>query len=100
MRTCSPANQLRSAFPVERSTSLLEANMSKRNAETHGGSGVDNKFRLPRSVWPRRYNVTLTPALVAPFKFTGSEVIEVEVREPVEKIVLNAKELEIHEATV
>ncbi|HEY9775716.1 MAG TPA: M1 family metallopeptidase [Planktothrix sp.] len=74
--------------------------MSKRNAETHGGSGVDNKFRLPRSVWPRRYNVTLTPAMVAPFKFTGSEVIEVEVREPVDKIVLNAKELEIHEATV
>ena len=52
------------------------------------------EFRLPRSVVPRRYDLTLEPDLDAA-TFTGSEDVEIEVREPVSEIVLNADDLEL-----
>jgi puromycin-sensitive aminopeptidase len=52
------------------------------------------RFRLPRTVVPRRYDLVLRPVLEAG-TFTGSEDVEVEVREPVSEIVLNAERLEI-----
>jgi puromycin-sensitive aminopeptidase len=51
-------------------------------------------FRLPRTVVPRRYELTLAPDLDA-LTFAGTEDVEVEIREPVTEIVLNADELEI-----
>ena len=51
-------------------------------------------YRLPRSVTPTRYDLTLQPSLDTA-TFDGHEAIAVTVHEPVTEIVLNAKELEV-----
>ena len=51
-------------------------------------------YRLPRSVTPSRYDLTLEPSLDTA-TFEGHETITVTVHEPVTEIVLNAKELEV-----
>jgi puromycin-sensitive aminopeptidase len=56
-------------------------------------------YRLPRTVIPSKYEIRLVPDL-SQFKFDGEEVVHVEVREPVKEILLNALELEIHEAEI
>ena len=56
-------------------------------------------YRLPATVAPRRYDLELEPDLDAA-TFRGSASIDVEVREPVSEIVLNALELDIEEAWV
>jgi puromycin-sensitive aminopeptidase len=58
-----------------------------------------NPHRLPRSILPRRYDLTLTPDLDGA-TFGGSVDIDVEVMEPAADVVLNAIELEIDEAWV
>ena len=57
-----------------------------------------NPHRLPRTVVPRRYDLTLEPDLDAA-TFTGHETVAVEVTSPTPEVVLNAAELEIDEAT-
>ena len=52
----------------------------------------------PRTVRPRRYDLTLTPDLEAA-TFAGDEVVAVEVVTPTADVVLNAVEIEIDEAT-
>jgi puromycin-sensitive aminopeptidase len=52
------------------------------------------RYRLPRAVLPRRYDLVLEPDLAAA-TFTGSEDVQVEVRERVSEVVLNADELAI-----
>ena len=56
-------------------------------------------YRLPRSVIPNHYAITLEPDLEAA-TFAGEVVIDVDVVEPVVEIVLNAIELEIVSAEV
>ena len=55
--------------------------------------------RLPRSVLPQHYAVTLEPEL-ASATFEGIVVITADVHEPVDQIVLNAIELTIHTVEV
>jgi puromycin-sensitive aminopeptidase len=50
------------------------------------------RYRLPRTVVPRRYDLALEPDLDAA-TFNGSEAVVVEVVEPVDEIVLNAADL-------
>ena len=57
----------------------------------------ESAYRLPRTVLPRRYELSIEPDLTAA-TFAGEEAVAVEVVEPVTEIVLNAKELEIDEA--
>ena len=57
----------------------------------------EGTFRLPRTVVPERYELTLAPDLQT-FTFAGEERVAVRVRESVREILLNAVELEIHEA--
>ena len=57
----------------------------------------DNEYRLPRSVVPSRYDLVLEPDLGAA-RFRGQVRAEVEVREAVEQVVVNAIELDIDEA--
>ena len=52
------------------------------------------RYRLPRSVLPRRYDLVLEPDLDA-VTFTGSEAVTLEVVEPVDEIVLNSADLEV-----
>jgi puromycin-sensitive aminopeptidase len=54
-------------------------------------------YRLPRTVLPQRYELTLTPDLKA-FTFDGRESVDVSITESVDEIVLNADELEIRSA--
>jgi puromycin-sensitive aminopeptidase len=61
-------------------------------------SAPENPHRLPRTVVPRRYDLTLEPDLDAA-TFAGAETVTVEVVEPTAAVVLNALDLEIEEAT-
>ena len=54
-------------------------------------------YRLPRTVVPERYELTLTPDLAA-FTFAGEESVTVRVHAPTREILLNAIELAIQEA--
>ncbi|MGQ0832195.1 MAG: M1 family metallopeptidase [Microthrixaceae bacterium] len=58
-----------------------------------------NPHRLPRSILPRRYDLTVTPDLAAA-TFDGSVDIDVDVAEPSRAVTLNAIELEIDQAWV
>ncbi len=55
---------------------------------------MDERYRLPRSVVPGRYELTLAPDLAAA-TYDGSAEIAVTVVDAVDRIVLNALELEI-----
>jgi aminopeptidase N len=55
--------------------------------------------RLPQTVKPEHYALTLTPDLKAA-TFTGKETIDVNVAEPVNAITLNAAEIEFQSVTV
>src|SRR4051794_37249083 len=54
-------------------------------------------YRLPRTVLPRRYELRIEPDLGAA-TFTGTEDVAVEVVEVVDRILLNAVDLDIDEA--
>src|SRR5438445_126199 len=54
-------------------------------------------FRLPTSVRPLKYDVTLTPDLDR-FTFEGEERIELEVVTPSPQIKLNAVDLDVRDA--
>jgi len=54
-------------------------------------------YRLPRSVVPSHYNLTLEPDLDAA-TFAGNVSIDVEVTEPVDEILVNAADLDIASA--
>jgi puromycin-sensitive aminopeptidase len=60
---------------------------------------VANPHRLPRTVLPRRYALSLTPDLAAA-TFEGSVDVDVDVAEATREVVLNAIELEIDQAWV
>jgi aminopeptidase N len=51
-------------------------------------------YRLPRTVTPSRYDLTLEPTLDEA-TFTGHETVAITVHEPVTEVVLNAKEIEV-----
>jgi puromycin-sensitive aminopeptidase len=62
-------------------------------------SSPENPHRLPRTVVPHRYDLTLEPDMGAA-TFSGSETIAVEVAAPTTEVVLNAVEIDIDEAVV
>jgi puromycin-sensitive aminopeptidase len=59
-------------------------------------SDDEARYRLPRTVVPRRYDLVIEPDLDAG-TFVGSERVALEIAEPVEEIVLNAVDLSIGE---
>src|SRR5687768_16666940 len=56
-------------------------------------------YRLPRSVRPVRYDLTLAPDLEQA-TFSGSVTISVDVVEPTSTVWLNAAELEVNTAAL
>ena len=56
-------------------------------------------YRLPRTVIPSHYELSLTPDLAAA-TFGGHVIIDVDVRESVAEITLNTAELTLHTATL
>jgi puromycin-sensitive aminopeptidase len=59
----------------------------------------DPSYRLPRTVVPRRYEITLEPNLDGTV-FQGTEIITVEIVESVSEILLNAHQLQITKAVL
>jgi puromycin-sensitive aminopeptidase len=55
------------------------------------------EWRLPHTVWPRRYELELTPDLVS-FEFGGVATITLDVSEPVREFVMNAADLDVRTA--
>lgn len=62
-------------------------------------SHLNNPHRLPRTVVPSRYKVSLAPQL-EDASFTGNVLISATATEVTNEIVLNAIELDIHSVTV
>ncbi len=60
---------------------------------------MTDPYRLPREVLPRHYRLVLEPNLAAA-TFRGTATIDVDVVEPVDRITLNALDLEISSATI
>jgi len=58
-----------------------------------------SEHRLPRTIVPVRYELTIEPDLVE-FGFDGSSAAEIDVLEPTNRLVLNAIELEVTKAWV
>jgi puromycin-sensitive aminopeptidase len=56
-------------------------------------------YRLPADVTPERYQIRLTPDL-STWTFAGEETVSVQVHAPVDKIVVNAAELQFSSVTV
>ena len=59
----------------------------------------EQRYRLPRTVVPSRYDLTLAPDLDAG-TFAGASTSPSTVLEPVTEIVLNANELRLDGATL
>ncbi|MFM9084031.1 MAG: M1 family metallopeptidase [Actinomycetota bacterium] len=62
-------------------------------------SHLDNPHRLPRTVLPRRYDLSLEPDL-ANATFTGTVTVTCEAVTAADEIVLNAKEIDVSRVTV
>ncbi|MCH8817256.1 MAG: M1 family metallopeptidase [Chloroflexi bacterium] len=60
---------------------------------------TQSRYRLPKTVTPSRYELTLEPDLVK-FTFAGTEAVEIAVGGTIDAIVLNTIELEIDEAWI
>jgi puromycin-sensitive aminopeptidase len=58
-----------------------------------------DRYRLPCTVVPSRYEIELEPDL-ARGKFRGRETVDVTVRETLQEIILNAADLEIQTASI
>ncbi|HEU4356814.1 MAG TPA: M1 family metallopeptidase, partial [Actinomycetota bacterium] len=54
----------------------------------------DTRYRLPRGAVPNRYDIVLEPDLEAA-TFAGSEDVALDVREPLDELILNAADLAI-----
>ena len=55
--------------------------------------------KLPKQVVPQKYSIRIKPDMEK-LTFTGSEAVKIEVREPVNELVLNALELHITTASI
>jgi len=59
----------------------------------------ESSYRLPKTVVPERYELTLAPDLAA-FTFTGEERVAVQIHEPVREILLNSIDLDVTSAAL
>ncbi|MFN8633381.1 MAG: M1 family metallopeptidase [Chloroflexota bacterium] len=59
----------------------------------------ERSYRLPKTVVPERYELTLAPDLSA-FTYTGDERVQLRISEPVQEILLNAVDIDIYEAAL
>jgi puromycin-sensitive aminopeptidase len=59
----------------------------------------ESTYRLPKSVLPQRYELTLAPDLSA-FTYTGEERVTLAISEPVTEILLNAVDMDISAVTL
>ncbi len=58
-----------------------------------------SKYQLPKSVVPRHYDIQVRPDFGS-FRFSGRVAVDVDVGEPVSRIIVNSLGLKITEAHV
>jgi puromycin-sensitive aminopeptidase len=63
-------------------------------ATVHAALPDERTYRLPKTVRPERYELTLAPDLAA-FTYTGEERVALSISEPTSEILLNAVDLEL-----
>ncbi len=85
-------------LPCKRTPAKLRATLSVSFLTLTFTSGLFAQ-RLPSSVLPEHYALTLTPDLKVA-TFTGVETIDVRVAEPVNSITLNSAEIAFQSVTV
>ena len=61
---------------------------------TNGANEKKPFQRLPTNVVPKHYRITLSPDLKK-FTFTGSQVVDIEIKQETDKIILNALDLDL-----
>src|SRR5687768_2777969 len=86
-----------STMALPRATTSVSDSMMRTLAST--AVPADAPYRLPRTIEPRRYELTLTPDMAAN-TFAGEERVELFVNEQTSEIALNAVDLAILEAEV
>ncbi len=64
-----------------------------------GQAHLDDDYRLPYAVAPRRYELRVAPDLEAA-RFAGEVRIEIDVLEAVERVVMHAAELDVFDASL
>ena len=103
-----------SKFKLNNSISFIQANRStswaaaslnstsvqSRTMSSQGDSNntTTNFSRLPKNVVPNHYSITIRPE-ISNFTFTGTETVNVDVREQTTTIVLNSLDIEIQSAS-
>ncbi|CAD6215605.1 GSCOCG00000417001-RA-CDS [Cotesia congregata] len=55
-------------------------------------------YRLPANIRPRHYEITLVPD-IDKFTFKGNQTVNIEVKEPTDKIILNSLDIDINSVT-
>lgn len=68
-------------------------------ATVHAALPDERTYRLPKSVLPERYELTLAPDIAA-FTYTGDERVTLSISEPTTEILLNAVDLELTDVTL
>ena len=68
-------------------------------ATVHAALPDERTYRLPKSVVPERYELTLAPDIAA-FTYTGEERVTLSISEPVTEILLNAVDLDLRDVTL
>ncbi|KAF6036203.1 NPEPPS [Bugula neritina] len=86
-----PTKNLYTKTPTKPSSATLSPNQT-RSLSTM--SAKKEFQRLPKTIVPSNYNVTLTPNL-QDFTFAGNETISIEVKESTPVVILNSADIEI-----
>src|SRR5437763_11382864 len=73
--------------------------MSSPFASEKPFSFKDTPGKLPKDVIPTDYSIRIVPN-IDKLTFTGTETVKLDVRNPVHRLVLNALELQISEASL
>ncbi len=68
-------------------------------SDTASSGDIANPYRLPRTVTPSRYDLTISPDLHGR-PFVGRVTVTVAVHQPLAEIVCNASEVTVHQAWV
>ena len=67
---------------------------TKKMPEEQASDAVKAFERLPKTIVPKNYSISLKPDLEK-FVFDGSEIVTIEIKEETQRVVLNVKNLEL-----
>ena len=99
MGSCNGVTALTFQWPrLARCSILLTMAFAERQFQMNERNDL-SQYQLPKSVVPRHYDVLVRPDFGS-FRFSGRVVVDVEVRQPVDRITLHSLGLKITRAQV